>query len=141
MALQIRTAIGKLAFLRVHELGSGFGPPSDFIDVEVVIGIHGATGGFGCTLRNDNNRFAHHGMLDVLRDAFNQDSVVEVEYTVDPGEFGKANGIILAARDTTQVCVCDAATTAHERRAVACRREVYERGAFFWRIFLSMKST
>ena len=95
MALQIRTAIGKLAFLRVHELGSGFGPPSDFLDVEVVIGIHGAQGGFGCTLRNDNNRFAHHGMLDVLRDAFNQDSVVEVEYTVDPGEFGKANGTIL----------------------------------------------
>lgn len=95
MATQIRTAIGKLAFLRVHEVGSGFGPPSDFIDVEVVIGVHGATGGFGCTLRNDNNRFAHAGMLDVLRDAFNQDSVVEVEYTVDPGEFGKANGIIL----------------------------------------------
>jgi hypothetical protein len=95
MAEQIRTAIGKLAFLRVHRLGSGFGPPDDFIDVEVVIGIHGAQGGFGCTLRNDNSRFAHAGMLDVLRDAFNADSVVEVEYTVDPGEFGKVNGTLL----------------------------------------------
>ena len=46
MATQIRTAIGKLAFLRVHEVGSGFGPPSDFIDVGVVIGVHGAQGGF-----------------------------------------------------------------------------------------------
>jgi hypothetical protein len=95
MALQIRTATGKLAFLRVHQLGSGFGPPSDFIDVEVVIGIKGAKGGFGFTLRNDNNRFAHQGMLDVLRDVFNSDTVVEVEYTVDPGEFGKINGTIL----------------------------------------------
>jgi hypothetical protein len=94
MALQIRTATGKLAFLRVHEPGSGFGPPSDFIDVDVVIGIKGATGGFGFTLRNDNSRFAHAGMIDVLRDAFNSDTVVEVEYKVDPGEFGKINGTI-----------------------------------------------
>jgi len=95
MAEQIRTATGKLAFLRVHRLGSGFGPPSDFIDVEVVIGIKGAQGGFGCTLRNDNNRFAHAGMLDLLRDVFNSDTVVEVEYTLDPGEFGRINGTIL----------------------------------------------
>jgi hypothetical protein len=95
MAEQIRTASGKLAFLRVHRLGSGFGPPSDFLDVEVVIGIHGAQGGFGVTLRNDNNRFAHQGMLDLLRDVFNSDTAVEVEYTVDPGEFGKINGTIL----------------------------------------------
>jgi hypothetical protein len=92
---QIRTASGKLAFLRVHRLGSGFGPPSDFLDVEVVIGIKGAQGGFGVTLRNDNNRFAHGGMLDLLRDVFNSDTAVEVEYTVDPGEFGKINGTIL----------------------------------------------
>lgn len=95
MAEQIRTATGKLAFLRVHRLGSGFGPSSDFIDVEVVIGIKGVKGGFGVTLRNDNNRFAHAGMLDLLRDIFNSDTVAEVEYTVDPGEFGKINGTIL----------------------------------------------
>lgn len=95
MAEQIRVATGRLAFLRVHRLGSGFGPDFDFIDVEVVIGIHGADGGFGVTLRNDEQRFAHQGMLDVLRDAFNSDTVVEVEYLVDPGEFGRINGTIL----------------------------------------------
>jgi len=63
--------------------------------VEVVIGIQQAKGGFGFTLRNDNNRFAHQGMLDLLRDVFNSDTVVEVEYMVDPGEFGKVNGNIL----------------------------------------------
>jgi hypothetical protein len=95
MALEIRTATGQLAFLRVHEVGSGFGPPSDFIDVEVVCGIHGKEGGFGCTLRDDNTRFAHAGMLDLLRDAFNQNTIIEIEYVVDPGEFGKVNGTIL----------------------------------------------
>lgn len=95
MAEQIKTATGKLSFLRVHRLGSGFGPASDFIDVEVVIGIKQVNGGFGFTLRNDDMRFAHQGMLDLLRDAFNYDTVVEVEYLVDPGEFGRVNGDIL----------------------------------------------
>ena len=92
---QIRTATGKLAFLRVHRLGSGFGPSSDFLDVEVVIGIKGVNGGFVFTLRDDNNHFAHQGMLDLLRDANRSDTVVEVEYTLAPEEFGKINGTIL----------------------------------------------
>jgi hypothetical protein len=92
---QLKTATGKLAFLRVHRLGSGFGPPTDFIDVEVVIGIKGATGAFGFTLRNDDNQFAHHGMLDLLRDAHKADSVVEVEYTLPNEEVGQTNGTIL----------------------------------------------
>ncbi len=46
-------------------------------------------------LRGAGGRFAHAGMLDLLRDAFNQDSIIEIEYLVDPGEFGKANGTIL----------------------------------------------
>lgn len=95
MAQEIRTATGELSYLRVHEVGSGFGPHSDFIDVEVVCGVRGKDGGFGCTLREDGNRFAHAGMLDLLRDAFNQDTVIEIEYVVDPGEFGKVNGTIL----------------------------------------------
>ena len=96
MAQQIRVAIGKLAFLRVHEVGSGFGPPSDFIDVEVV--LRGQGKGWRILVApcaTTNNRFAHAGMLDLLRDAFNQDTVIEIEYLVDPGEFGKVNGTIL----------------------------------------------
>jgi hypothetical protein len=95
MAEQIKAATGKLAFLRVHRLGSGFGPSGDFLDVEVVIGIKGTQGGFGFTLRNDNNRFAHEGMLALLRDVFNSDKSVEVEYLIEPGEFGRVNGTIL----------------------------------------------
>jgi hypothetical protein len=92
---QLEVASGKLSFLRVHRLGSGFGPASDFIDVEVVIGIEGAAGAFGFTLRDDDSRFAHQGMLDLLRDAHRSTSAVEVEYTVSPVEFGAVNGKIL----------------------------------------------
>lgn len=95
MAEQIRTATGKLAYLRIHRLGGGFGPQSDFIDVEVVVGINQVRGGFGFTLRNDDSRFAHQGMLDLLRDAFNSGTIVEIEYAVDPGESEKDNGYIL----------------------------------------------
>ncbi len=27
---------GRITFLRVHDVGTGFGPPTDFLDVEVV---------------------------------------------------------------------------------------------------------
>ena len=33
----VLAAQGKLTFLRVHDVGTGYGPPSDFINVEVVI--------------------------------------------------------------------------------------------------------
>ena len=35
--MAIRQARGRVNFLRVHDVGSGWGPPHDFIDVEVVI--------------------------------------------------------------------------------------------------------
>jgi hypothetical protein len=63
--------------------------------VEVVTGIKGTPGAFGFTLRNDVNRVAHQGMLDLLRDVHKSDTVVEVEYTLAPEEVGKINGTIL----------------------------------------------
>ena len=48
---------GRITFLRVHDVGTGFGPPSDFIDVEVVVQINTKPGeSFGFQLRNDANR-------------------------------------------------------------------------------------
>jgi len=49
-------------------------------------------------LRNDTNGFAHQGMLNVLRDAFDADTPVNVEYQVDPGEFGKPTAQSFASR-------------------------------------------
>ena len=88
MAQEIRTAIGELAYLRVHEVGSGFGPESTSSTSKLSVASKEMTEGRLHT-REDGNRFAHAGMLDLLRDAFNQDTIIEIEYLVNPGELSK----------------------------------------------------
>lgn len=86
-------AQGKVTFLRVHDVGTGFGPPSDFIDVEVVVQLNTKPGeSYGFQLRNDGNRAARQGMLDLLRDAFNNNTTVIIDYTITPP---KKNGIAI----------------------------------------------
>jgi photosystem II stability/assembly factor-like uncharacterized protein len=85
-------AEGKLTFLRVHDVGTGWGPSDDFLDVEVVLRLDSAPGrAFGFQLRTDANEGARHGMLDLLRDAFNQDRRVRVDYV----RTGLDNGRVL----------------------------------------------
>ena len=92
-AADLRASSGKVTFLRVHDVGTGFGPATDFIDVEVVMQLNGnRTESFGFQLRNDNNRAARQGMLDLLRDAFNNNLTVMVDYNVTPP---KKNGVII----------------------------------------------
>jgi hypothetical protein len=84
---------GKVSFLRVHDVGTGFGPPNDFIDVEVVCKLDTKpNNAFGFQLRNDNNGRARAGMLDLLRDAFDHNWTVLIDYNIDTG---KTNGIII----------------------------------------------
>ena len=86
-------ASGKLTLLRVHDVGTKYGPPSDQIDVEVVIQLSTQTGkAFGFQLRNDGDRPARQGMLDLLRDAFNHNWPVTIDYDIDSG---KKNGVIV----------------------------------------------
>lgn len=85
--------IGKVTFLRVHDVGTGWGPPSDFIDVEVVIRLTTAPSqAYGFQLRDDGNRVARQAMLDLLRDAFVNDFTVRIDYDIDPGD---NNGVII----------------------------------------------
>lgn len=89
---RIRTE-GKLTFLRVHELKTGFGPDSDKIEGEVVGRISSRPAqAFGFTLRRDDHLPAHQGMLDLMRDAFANDWTVVVEYDVDDG---RSNGQLI----------------------------------------------
>lgn len=76
--------------LRVHAVGSGFGPNTDKIDVEAVFQVEGVAGSFGLQLRNDGNAIANRGMLDLLRDAFERSIPVTFEAEVPAG---KTNGI------------------------------------------------
>jgi hypothetical protein len=86
-------ASGKLTLLRVHDVGTRFGPSTDQIDVEVVIGLASEPGkAFGFQLRNDSNRVARQGMLDLLRDAFRSGSTVTINYDIDDG---KKNGVLM----------------------------------------------
>lgn len=84
---------GKVTFLRAHDVGGGFGPPNDFIDVEVVTKLNTFPArAMGFQLRNDNNEPARHGMLDLLRDAFSNNANVCLDYFLVPG---RNNGVII----------------------------------------------
>lgn len=82
-----QNARGRLTLLRVHDVGTGFGPPADFIDVEVVIGLDSVPGQFfGFQLRNDAKLPARQGMLDLLRDAFERNLIVNIDIFQRPGK-------------------------------------------------------
>jgi len=84
---------GKLTFLRAHDVGTGWGPSADFIDVEVVAKLDSLPNqAFGFQLRNDGERVTRQGMLNLLRDAFKNNWTVSIDYNIDPG---KTNGTII----------------------------------------------
>jgi hypothetical protein len=86
-------ASGKLTLLRVHDVGTKYGPPTDQIDVEVVIKLSSAADkAFGFQLRDDNGGPVHDGMLALLRDAWTHDWTVTIDYDVDTG---KKNGTVV----------------------------------------------
>lgn len=82
---------GRLTLLRVHDVGTKFGPPSDQIDAEVVFKLNSQPDkAFGFKLRNDTNGPAHRGMLDLLRSGFEHNFVVSTDADVPAG---KKNGM------------------------------------------------
>ena len=86
---------GKVTFLRVHDVGTKFGPPGDQIDVEVVFQLDSAPGkSFGFQVRNDSNRAARQGMLDLLRDAFNRGWTVIADFDI-PDPVNDNNGVAI----------------------------------------------
>ena len=94
MARRLIQDSGKVTFLQVREVVGTFGPPNDLIEAEVIIRIHSHPDrAMGFQLQDDRNRAAHQGMLDLLRDAFNNDLRVTVEYSIDL-DAGKKNGVI-----------------------------------------------
>jgi hypothetical protein len=83
---------GTLSLLRVHDVGTGYGPPSDQIDVEVVVQFTGRPAdAYGFQLRDDGNQVARRGMFDLLRDGFNHGHTVHIDYDASAGAH---NGVI-----------------------------------------------
>ena len=84
---------GKIVFLRANDLGTGYGPPNDQLDVEAVFIINAlGDGAYGFQLRNDDHLPARQAMFSLLRDAFANDLTVVADYLIDPG---KTNGIAI----------------------------------------------
>ncbi len=78
----LQAAVGRVTLLRVHDVGTGFGPPGDRLDGEVVVFLDSEPEkAFGFRLREDADRPAAEGMLGLLRDAFNTNRVVRLEFT------------------------------------------------------------
>ena len=74
-------ASGKITLLRAHDIGTKYGPPWDQIDADVIVQLDTQPGkAFGFQLRNESGEGAHAGMLNRLRDAFNRDRIVSIDY-------------------------------------------------------------
>jgi len=85
-------ARGRIVLLRVHDVGTGFGPPVDRIDGEVVVQLDTEPGrAFGFQLRKDANLPVRRRMLAVLRDAFANDRPVAIDYL----RTGQHNGTLI----------------------------------------------
>jgi len=79
---------GKIKMLRVNEVGDRFGPPADFLEAEVIVQLEQQTGdaASGFKLRVDSNQPVRQGMLDLLRDAFNNGWRVHFDHEVPAGK-------------------------------------------------------
>jgi hypothetical protein len=76
---------GRLSLLRVHDRGTKFGPPADQIDVEVVVAFQNRPNDFfGFQLRQDANEPVREGMLGLLRDGFNHNWIVNLDFDQQP---------------------------------------------------------
>ncbi len=87
----LKNSQGKLTFLRAHDVGTGWGPPNDQLDVEVVFILDSdPQGAYGFQLRADNNQPVREAMFSLLRDAYVNNLTVSADYFIDPG---KHNGL------------------------------------------------
>jgi len=86
--MSLLTLSGKIVLLRVNEVGDSVGHPPDAINAEVIVQLDthksGAFSGF--QLRDDANMPAHQGMLDLLRDAFNNGWRAHFDHEVPAGK-------------------------------------------------------
>lgn len=98
---------GNIVFLRANDLGTGYGPPNDELDVEAVFILNAiGDGAYGFQLRNDQYLPARHAMFSLLRDAFVHNLPVIADYEIDTGkQNGTAIRVALMRSQTTSTPV------------------------------------
>jgi hypothetical protein len=103
---------GKIIFLRAHDLGTGYGPPNDFLDVEAVFILNSlGEGGYGFQLRNDDNLPARQAMFSLLGEAFAHNFTVIADYLIEPGRINGTAIRVALIRDATSVATAVPAAT------------------------------
>jgi hypothetical protein len=72
---------GRILFLRIHDVGTGYGPPGDSIDTEVIFHLDTEPEkAFGFQLRNDEHEMVNRGMLNLLRHAYANNIPVLIDF-------------------------------------------------------------
>ena len=72
---------GRIQFLRVNDVGTGYGPPNDSIDAEVIFQLDSQPEkAFGLQLRTDSNWLANRGKLSLLRLAYRKNLPVLIDF-------------------------------------------------------------
>jgi hypothetical protein len=85
--MALLNAKGKATLLRVNQVGDKFGPATDNIQAEVILKLDSEpTKAFGFELRTGVNQPVRQGMLDLLRDGFNQNWVINIDYEIAAGK-------------------------------------------------------
>jgi hypothetical protein len=92
-------AEGKIEFLRVHDLGTGYGGANDFLDAEVIIKLSTSNYRFGFQLRQDKYLPARQAMLDLLMTAFRNNWSVRIDYMREEGKNHHRMYLVWLTRD------------------------------------------
>ena len=89
---------GKITFLRVNDVGTGYGTASDKIDTEAIVKLDSAPErAFGLTLRNDESFASHQRMFEIMQDAFDNVRAISTDFLSMPTQ---KNGIIVGVTIT-----------------------------------------
>jgi photosystem II stability/assembly factor-like uncharacterized protein len=87
---------GKINFLRVHDVGTKFGPPNDVLDAECIVQLDTKPGHyFGLKLRTDGTEASNVSSLKLLRAAFESNLQVRIEYIKNGLHSGRIIRVIL----------------------------------------------
>lgn len=71
---------GTVEWIRVNDVGTGFGPADDFIDGEVIFKLTNGDNNYGFQLRNNDNALVAQGGLSLLSKAMENGWNINVDY-------------------------------------------------------------
>jgi len=87
---------GKINYLRVHDVGTKFGPPNDVLDAETIVQLDSKPGDFfGMKLRTDSTEVTNESSLKLLRSAFESNLPLRIEYVRNGIHSGRIIRVIL----------------------------------------------